>query len=194
MKKNDKPCSSRALFFVEVLTPNKVSQNTSPSFLENLNLWCASFRCFVIQKLRKIKWNRETTHTVCKHCWLTRYETEMGPKLSTAAADQNFAWICKQHQDLIGTNFQDQNYLIRTRIWSGMMWISKRSLCFPVQTWVWKENSTDCSVMKSKTFCKIKLKVIKSDQASVNHQNVSRSYMVIIQLYSPVWSPTCFGL
>ena len=27
----------------------------------------------------------------------------MGPELSTAAADQNFAWICKQHQDLIGS-------------------------------------------------------------------------------------------
>ena len=51
----------------------------------------------------------------------------MGPELSTAAADQNCAWICKQHQDLIyrfGTNFQDQNYLVRTRIWSGTMWIS----------------------------------------------------------------------
>ena len=44
-----------------------------------------------------------TTHTVCKHCRLIRYETNMGPELSTAAADQNFAWICKQHQDLIGS-------------------------------------------------------------------------------------------
>ena len=51
MKKNDKPCSSRAFFFVEILTPlGKVSQNTPPSFLENLNLWYASFRRFVIQK------------------------------------------------------------------------------------------------------------------------------------------------
>ena len=25
----------------------------------------------------------------------TSYETDMGPELSTAAADQNFAWICK---------------------------------------------------------------------------------------------------
>ena len=50
-RKNDKPCSSRALLFVEILTPlGKVSQNTAPSFLENLNLWCASFRRFVIQK------------------------------------------------------------------------------------------------------------------------------------------------
>ena len=47
--KNDKPCSSRAVLFVEILTPvGKVSRNTAPSFLENL--WCASFRCFVIQK------------------------------------------------------------------------------------------------------------------------------------------------
>ena len=27
----------------------------------------------------------------------------MGPELSTAAADQNFRWICKQRQDLIGS-------------------------------------------------------------------------------------------
>ena len=51
MKKNDKPCSSRALLFVEMLTPlGIVFQNTVPSFLENLNFWYASFRCFVIQK------------------------------------------------------------------------------------------------------------------------------------------------
>ena len=31
-----------------------------------------------------------------------RYETDMGPELSTIAVDQNFAWIYKQHQDLIG--------------------------------------------------------------------------------------------
>ena len=56
-----------------------------------------------------------TTHTVCKHCWLIRYETDMGPELSTAAADQNFAWICKQHQDLI-----DSVVIFRTKIiWSG---------------------------------------------------------------------------
>ena len=49
-------------------------------------------------------WKRHvlTTHTVCKHYWPIRYETDMGPELSTAA-DQNFAWICKQHQDLIGS-------------------------------------------------------------------------------------------
>ena len=39
------------LFFVEILTPiGKVSQNTAPSFLENLKLWCAGFCRFVIQK------------------------------------------------------------------------------------------------------------------------------------------------
>ena len=39
----------------------------------------------------------------------------MGPELSTAAADQNFAWICKQHQDLIGSVL-----VFRTKIiWSG---------------------------------------------------------------------------
>ena len=50
-RKNDIPCSSRALLFIEILTPlGKVSQNTASSFLENLNLWCASFSRFVIQK------------------------------------------------------------------------------------------------------------------------------------------------
>ena len=39
----------------------------------------------------------------------------MGPELSTAAADQNFAWICKQYQDLIGSIL-----IFRTKfIWSG---------------------------------------------------------------------------
>ena len=39
----------------------------------------------------------------------------MGPELFTAAADQNFAWICKQHQDLIGSVL-----IFRTKItWSG---------------------------------------------------------------------------
>ena len=56
-----------------------------------------------------------TTHTVCKHCWLICHETDMGPELSTAAADQNFAWICKQHKDLIGSVL-----IFRTKIiWSG---------------------------------------------------------------------------
>ena len=39
----------------------------------------------------------------------------MGPELSTAAADQNFAWICKQQQDLIGSVL-----IFGTKIiWSG---------------------------------------------------------------------------
>ena len=39
----------------------------------------------------------------------------MDPELSTAAADQNFEWICKQHQDLIGSVL-----IFRTKIiWSG---------------------------------------------------------------------------
>ena len=90
-RENDKPCSSRALLFVEILTPlGKVSQNTAPSFLENLNLWCASFRRFVIEKENKMKpWKRHilTTHTVCKDCLLICYETDMGPEIPTAAAD-----------------------------------------------------------------------------------------------------------
>ena len=50
-RKNDKPYSSRTLLFVEILTAlGKVSQNTAPSLLENLNLWCAIFRRFVTQK------------------------------------------------------------------------------------------------------------------------------------------------
>ena len=57
----------------------------------------------------------QPTHTVCKHCWLICYETDMGPEIPTAAADQNFAWICKQHQDLIGSVLS-----FRTKIiWSG---------------------------------------------------------------------------
>ena len=120
MKKNDKPCSSRALFFVEILMPlGKVSQNIAPSFLENLNLWCQFLPfCYPKVKENKMKpWKRHvlTTHTVCKHCWLIRYETDMGPELSTAAADLNFVWICKQHQDLIGSVL-----IFRTNIiWSG---------------------------------------------------------------------------
>ena len=40
----------------------------------------------------------------------------MGPKIPTAAADQNFAWICKQHQDLIGSVL-----IFRTKIiWSEL--------------------------------------------------------------------------
>ena len=39
----------------------------------------------------------------------------MGPELSTEATDQNLAWICKQHQDLIGSVLT-----FRTKIiWSG---------------------------------------------------------------------------
>ena len=39
----------------------------------------------------------------------------MGPELSTAAADQNFVWICKQHQDLISSVL-----IFRTKIiWSA---------------------------------------------------------------------------
>ena len=39
----------------------------------------------------------------------------MGPELSTAATDQNFAWIRNQHQDLIGSVL-----IFRTKIiWSG---------------------------------------------------------------------------
>ena len=86
----------------------------APSFLENLNLWCASFRRFVIQKENKMKpWKRHVliTHTVCKNCWLICYATDMGPEIPTAAADQKFVWICKQHQDVLS---------FRTKIiWSG---------------------------------------------------------------------------
>ena len=39
----------------------------------------------------------------------------MGPEIPTAAADQNFAWICKQHQDLIGSALSYRTKII----WSG---------------------------------------------------------------------------
>ena len=38
----------------------------------------------------------------------------MGPEFSTAAADQNFAWICKQHQDLIGSVLIFRTKIIRS--------------------------------------------------------------------------------
>ena len=39
----------------------------------------------------------------------------MGPELTTAVADQHFAWICEQHQDLIGPVL-----IFKTKIiWSG---------------------------------------------------------------------------
>ena len=69
-------------------------------------------------KENKMKlWKRHilTTQTVCNHCWPIHHETDMGLELSTAAADQNFAWICKQHQDLISSVL-----IFRTKIiWSG---------------------------------------------------------------------------
>ena len=39
----------------------------------------------------------------------------MGPEIPTAAADQNFAWICKQHRDLIGSVLSFRAKII----WSG---------------------------------------------------------------------------
>ena len=76
----------------------------------------SSFCCPKVKEYKMKPWKRHvwTTHTVCKHCWLISYETDMGPELSSAAADQNFAWICKQHQDLIGSVL-----IFRTKIiWS----------------------------------------------------------------------------
>ena len=60
-----------------------------------------------------------------KLIWVLNYTTK------SAAADQNFAWIHNQHQDLIGLVliFRTKIYLVRTRIWSGTMWISKCSQC-----------------------------------------------------------------
>ena len=57
-------------------------------------------------------------------------ETDMGPELSTVAADQNFAWICKQLLDQIGS------VLFFRTIWSGTMWISKRAhYCQSLMMW-----------------------------------------------------------
>ena len=121
MKKSDKPCSSRALFFRR--NPNASWQSISEhgAFLpaEPEFVMC-QFLPFCYPKVKKNKMKPSkryvlTTYTVCKHCWLIRYETDIGPELSTAAADQNFAWICKQHQDLIGSVL-----IFRTKIiWSG---------------------------------------------------------------------------
>ena len=121
MKKNDKPCSSRALFFCR--NPNTSWQSVSEHgafFSEEPEFVICHFLPFRYPKVKENKmklWKCHvlTTLSVCKHCWLTHYETDMGPELSTAAADQNFAWICKQHQDLIGS------VLIFTTktIWSG---------------------------------------------------------------------------
>ena len=78
----------------------------------------------------------------------------MDPELSTAAAEQNFAWICKQHQDLMGSVLfsgpklfgPDQNLVwyddpIYKTIWSGLnlyrttfrtkIWLYKRYLSVP---------------------------------------------------------------
>ena len=96
MKKNDKPCSSRALFVLKIRTPfGKVSQNTAPFFPGEPEFVMCQF-CYPTVKENKMKlWKRHvlTTDTVCKHWWHIRYETDMGPELSTAAADQNFAWM-----------------------------------------------------------------------------------------------------
>ena len=57
---------------------------------------------------------RDTSNSVNRKA-IIRYETDMGAELSPAAADQNFAWICKQQQDLIGLVL-----IFRTKIiWSG---------------------------------------------------------------------------
>ena len=62
-RKNDKPRSSRALLFVEILTPlGKVSQNMAHSFLENLNLWCASFRRFGENKMKP--WRQKQSYSL----------------------------------------------------------------------------------------------------------------------------------
>ena len=121
MKNNDKPCSFRALFFVEILTLlGKVSQNTAPFFPGEPEFVMCQFSQFCYPKVKEKKmkpWRRHvlTTHTVYEHCWLICYETDMDPELSTAAADQNFAWICKLHQDLMGSVL-----IFRTKIiWSG---------------------------------------------------------------------------
>ena len=73
-------------------------------------------------KMKPWKCHVLTTHTVCKHCWLLCYETDMGPGLSTAAANQNFAWICKQYRDLIGSLLIFRTKIIWSRPEFGLVW------------------------------------------------------------------------
>ena len=117
MKKNNKLFSYRALFFHR--NPNaswqSISEHSASFPGEPEFVMCQfSLFCYPEVKENKMKpWKRHvlTTHTVCKHCWLIRFETDMGPELSTAAADQN---LCQQHQDLIGSVL-----IFRTKfIWS----------------------------------------------------------------------------
>ena len=134
-KKKDKPCSSSASW--KSISEHGAFFPGEPEFV------MCQFSPFCYPKVKENKmkpWKRHvwTTHTVCKHCWLIRCETDMGPELSSAAADQNFAWICKQHQDLIGSVL-----IFRTKIiWSGpefgLVWcgyLNAAIYCF--SCWIW---------------------------------------------------------
>ena len=62
------------------------------------------FSPFCYPKVKENKMKPLKRHILTtQHCLLICYETDMGPEIPTVAADQNFAWICKQHQDLIGS-------------------------------------------------------------------------------------------
>ena len=45
----------------------------------------------------------------------------MGPEIPTAAADQTFVWICKQHQDLIGSALSFRTKIIWSRPEFGLV-------------------------------------------------------------------------
>ena len=115
--KNDKPCSSRALLFIEILTPlGKVSQNTAPSFLENLNFVMCQFSplCYPKGKENKMKpWKCHVlTTSLLTHMLWNWY----GSWNTYCSSRPKFCMdIYKQHQDLIGSVLS-----FRTKIiWSG---------------------------------------------------------------------------
>ena len=139
-RKNDKPCS-----VVVRRNPNASWRSISEHgafFPGESEFVICQFSLFCYPKVKENKmklWKRHvlTTHTVCKHRWLICYETDMGPEIPTAA-DQNFAWICKQHQDLIGSVLS-----FRTKIiWSGPEFSLVRcgylnaAIVTPANTWL----------------------------------------------------------
>ena len=142
-RKNDKPCSSRALLFIE--NPNASWQSIlehGAFFPGESEFVMCQFSPFYYPKVKENKmkpWKHHvlTTHTVCKHCWLICYETDMGPEIPTAVADQNFAWIYKQHQDLIGSVLSFRTKIIWSRPEFGLVrcgYLNAAIICLFIST------------------------------------------------------------
>ena len=149
MKENNKPCSSRVLFYVEILTPlGKVVRIWR--FL-SWRAWICDVPVFaVLLSKGKGKYNEPVKTSCCNytHCWLICYETDMGPELSTAAADQTFAWICKQHQDLIGLVLIFRTKIIWSRLEFGLVRCGYLNTAIVKTLWIleikaiyWEKNS-----------------------------------------------------